>query len=467
MMIGSLTVTIPQPWNHHHCLRPTPPRIKCESGGVPLTKQGHGFLSSLAATTGISDPTTANRLIKKFVASSPKSIALNALSHLLSPRNSHPHLSALAFPLYTKISETSWYNWNPKLVANLIALLDKQGSHNESQALIFQAVSKLKSRERDLVQFYCNLIESCSKHESKQGFNDAYGYLSELVCNSSSVYVKRQGFKSMVSSLCEMGQPNEAEKVVEEMRKNGVKPSLFEFRFILFGYGRLGFFEEMERMVCEMEMEGFEIDTICSNMVLSSYGDFNALPKMVPWLQKMKTLQILFSVRTYNSVLNSCPMIMSLVQGLDGLPVSLAELVKVLNEEEALLVKELVESYSVLNEAMEWNGLEAKLDLHGMHVGSAYLIMLQWIEEMKCRFKVEECVIPAQITIVCGSGKHSSVRGESPVKTLIRKLMIQLKSPMKIDRKNIGCFIAKGQVVKNWLLFQLMEESFTWDWLRT
>ncbi|TYH26399.1 hypothetical protein ES288_A03G249300v1 [Gossypium darwinii] len=457
MVVGILTLTIPSSWNHHrrHCLRPTPPLIKCESGGVPLTKQAHRFFSSLTSTAAVDDLATANRLIKKFVASSPKSIALNALSHLLSPRNSHPHLSAIAFPLYTKISEASWYNWNPKLVADLVPLLDIQGKHDESQALISQVVSKIKFKERDLVQFYCNLIESCSKHESKQGFNDAYGYLSELVNNSSSMYVKKQGFKSMVSSLCEMGQPNEAENVVEDMIKNGVKPSLFELRFVLYGYGKMGFFEDMERMVKKMEIEGFSVDTISSNMILSSYGAYNALPKMVPWLQKMKALEIPFSIRTYNCVLNSCPMIMSFVRGSGGFPVSVSELVNVLDEAEALLVKELVESSSVLDEAMEWDDLELKLDLHGMHSGSAYLIMLQWIEEMKSRFRVEECVVPAQITVVCGTGKHSSVRGESPVKTLIKAMMVQMKSPMRIDRKNIGCFIAKGQVVRNWLIQSL------------
>ncbi|TYI95269.1 hypothetical protein E1A91_D02G267500v1 [Gossypium mustelinum] len=447
MVIGILTLTIPSSWNHHHrrhCLRPTPPLIKWESGGVPLTKQAHRFFSSLTSTAAVDDPATANRLIKKFVASSPKSIALNALSHLLSPRNSHPHLSAIAFPLYTKISEASWYNWNPKLVADLVPLLDIQGKHDESQALISQVVSKLKFKERDLVQFYCNLIESCSKHESKQGFNDAYGYLSELVNNSSSMYVKKQGYKSMVSSLCEMGQPNEAENVVEDMIKNGVKPSLFELRFVLYGYGKMGFFEDMERMVKKMEIEGFGVDTISSNMILSSYGAYNALPKMIP-----------FSIRTYNCVLNSCPMIMSFVRGSGGFPVSVSELVNVLDEDEALLVKELVESSSVLDEAMEWDDLELKLDLHGMHSGSAYLIMLQWIKEMKSRFRVEECVVPAQITVVCGTGKHSSVRGESPVKTLIKAMMVQMKSPMRIDRKNIGCFIAKGQVVRNWLIQSL------------
>nr|KJB32685.1 hypothetical protein B456_005G255600 [Gossypium raimondii] len=391
MVIGILTLTIPSSWNHRrrHCLRPTPPLIKCESGGVPLTKQAHRFFSSLTSTAAVDDPATANRLIKKFVASSPKSIALNALSHLLSPRNSHPHLSAIAFPLYTKISEASWYNWNPKLVADLVPLLDIQG------------------------------------------------------------------YKSMVSSLCEMGQPNEAENVVEDMIKNGVKPSLFELRFVLYGYGKMGFFEDMERMVKKMEIEGFGVDTISSNMILSSYGAYNALPKMVPWLQKMKALEIPFSIRTYNCVLNSCPMIMSFVRGSGGFPVSVSELVNVLDEDEALLVKELVESSSVLDEAMEWDDLELKLDLHGMHSGSAYLIMLQWIKEMKSRFRVKECVVPAQITVVCGTGKHSSVRGESPVKTLIKAMMVQMKSPMRIDRKNIGCFIAKGQVVRNWLIQSL------------
>lgn len=102
MVVGILTLTIPPPWNHRrrrHFLRPTLPLIKCESGGVPLTKQVHRFFSSLTSTAAVDDPATANRLIKKFVASSPKSIALNALSHLLSPRNSHPHLSAIAFPV--------------------------------------------------------------------------------------------------------------------------------------------------------------------------------------------------------------------------------------------------------------------------------------------------------------------------------------------------------------------------------
>lgn len=351
-----------------------------------------------------------------------------------------------------RITEESWFQWNPKLVAEIIAFLDKQGQREEAETIILETLSKLESRERELVLFYCNLIDSFCKHDSKRGFDDTYARLNQLVNSSSSVYVKRQALKSMISGLCEMGQPHEAENLIEEMRVKGLEPSGFEYKCIIYGYGRLGLLEDMERIVNQMESDGTRVDTVCSNMVLSSYGDHNELSRMVLWLQKMKDSGIPFSVRTYNSVLNSCSTIMSMLQDLNSndFPLSLLELTEVLNEEEVSLVKELEDS-SVLDEAMKWDSGETKLDLHGMHLGSAYFIILQWMDEMRNRFNNEKHVIPAEITVVCGSGKHSTVRGESPVKAMVKKMMVRTSSPLRVHRNNIGCFIAKGHVVKDWL----------------
>jgi hypothetical protein len=66
-----------------------------------------GFINqSLAATSkevqrffSAGVPTITNRLIKKFVASSPESIALDALSHLLSPDFTHPLLPSPTLPV--------------------------------------------------------------------------------------------------------------------------------------------------------------------------------------------------------------------------------------------------------------------------------------------------------------------------------------------------------------------------------
>ncbi|XP_031264378.1 pentatricopeptide repeat-containing protein At2g17033-like isoform X2 [Pistacia vera] len=402
--MGSLHVRIPPPWNHNvrrlHNQEPQQPL--CHFPSASLSKQGQRFLRSLVVTR---DSKTANRLISKFVASSPQFIALNALSHLLSPHSTHPHhLSSLALPLYLRITEESWFKWNPKLVAELMAMLVKQGKHEETEALMSERVGKLEFRERELVVFYGNLIDSYCKNDLKGEFHEICG-------------LKRHGYKSMVSGLCEMGQPHEAENRVEEMRVEGLKPTGFEFRCLVYGYGRLGLFEEMERCVKKMESEGLEVDTVCSNMVLSSYGACNELSRMV-----------------------------SMLQDLNDFPVSITKLTGSLNGDEVQLVESCV-----LNEAMEWNSMEVKLDLHGMHLGSAYLIMLQWMEEMRFRFSDGNYAIPAEVTVVCGLGKHSSVRGESPVKAMVKNMVIRTNCPLRIDRNNIGCFVGKGHVVKNWL----------------
>ncbi|KAL4616312.1 hypothetical protein ACB092_07G189900 [Castanea dentata] len=324
--------------------------------------------------------------IQKFVATSPKSVSPNTLS----PHTSHPHLSALALPFYTRITEATWFDWNPKLVADLVALLDKQGRYEESEKLISEAVSKIELREREL-------------QGSKRGFDVSFTRLNRVVDDSSSAYVKQRGFEAMVSGLCEMGQVCEAEKVFDEMRVRGVKVSRFEFR-----------------VVNQMESEGFVADTICCNMILSAYGCHCELARM-RW-RPVWTLRL-----------------------------SIGELSGILSGDEALVVKELVGYNSVLEEIMTWDSLEGKLDLHGMHLGSCYLMMLKWMEEVRIGFKDGKYVIPREITLVCGLGKHSNVRDESPVKILVRKMLVRLKSPMRNDRKNVGCFVAKGKVVRDWL----------------
>lgn len=337
-------------------------------------------------------------------------------------------------------------------MADLVAFLDKQGRHEEAQTLISEATSRLESRKRELALFYCKLVESHSKRGSQIGFDVAYCYLNQLLRTSSSVYIKRRAYEYMVSGLCSMDRPREAENLVQDLRDNGgLEPTAFELKSIMYGYGRLGLFQDLQRVVDQMEKSGLVIDTVCSNMVLSTYGIHGEHMKMVSWLQRMKNSGIPFSVRTYNSVSNSCPTIMRKMVELNDLPLSIKELDASLEGGEGMVVRELVESCVILEEVMVWDSLEAKLDLHGFHLGSSYLVMLLWLEEMQRRLNDSAYGIPAEITVVCGSGRHSNVRGESPVKVLVKEMMVKMRSPLRIDRKNNGCFVAKGKTVKNWL----------------
>ncbi|KAL7181505.1 hypothetical protein ACSBR1_040406 [Camellia fascicularis] len=197
-----------------------------------------------------------------------------------------------------------------------------------------------------------NLIDSYSNHKSKLGFFDSYSRLKELVYPPSSVYVKRRAFESMVSGLCAMDLPHEVENVMEEMRDLVVKSSVFEFRSVIYAYGKLGLFADMKRCVVQKKIEGFILHTVCSIMVLSSFGAHGELSEMLLWLQMMKS----------------------------------PEPIENLRGDEGLLVQELIGS-SVLEKAMEWSSLEGKLDLHGMHLGLTCLIKLQLAEKLWLRFR--------------------------------------------------------------------------------
>ncbi|KAK8934272.1 Pentatricopeptide repeat-containing protein [Platanthera zijinensis] len=413
------------------------PSLRCP---VPAcsSKQSHRLLSSLSAAP---DTSSASRLLRKFVASSSKSTALQALSFLIS------HSSPFSLHLYQSLSECPWFQWNSKLTASLISFLEEHHRPLDALTLISQSSSILRS-PRDLVFFYCDLIDAFSDRRLKFSALRTYAMLKEIPFSG------RRPYETMVRGLCLMGMPADAEKFLHEMRLSGFTPSPFEFRLLFQAYGRSAAFGDMTRVLELMQENGISLDTICANIVLSCYGDAGKFSEMVSWIHKMRESDIEFSIRTYNSVLNSSPTLITLTNDVRFLPLSIDALLRKMEDEsgyldEPLLLGELTK-LPLLDAIVEWSDSEVKLDLHGLHVTTAYVILLQWMEVVGSRL-ARGMKAPLEFSIICGSGKHSRMRGESPVKKLVSVMMFQLKSPLKIDRKNIGKFVAKGKPVRDWL----------------
>lgn len=246
-----------------------------------------------------------------------------------------------------------------------------------------------------------------------------------------------------------MGFPSEAEAMLDEMAAAGFQPSAFEVRTIIHGYGKKQLFEDMRRLLGRVV-----VDTVCANIVLSCFGECGEFGEMVAWVREMKGMGVGVSVRTFNTVLNSCATVVSMMGDLKTLPLSVDDFVRKVEEEspiqdEVLLVSEMV-GYQVFDEMLEWSASEGKLDLHGCHTASAYLVLLQWMRELRMRFLAGE-IVPMEISIVCGTGKHSRKVAVSPIKQMVSEMMFRLESPMKMDRKNVGRFVAKGKMVNKWL----------------
>ncbi|XP_031495956.1 pentatricopeptide repeat-containing protein At2g17033 [Nymphaea colorata] len=411
-----------------------------------LSKSGGRLLSTLERTRG--DPVATARLVRRLVSSSSRPLLLSTLDHILVS-DSHWEF---ALPLYVRLLETPWYRWNPKTVARLAALLEKHGLSTESRSLISDGAVRLKGMKGSSgsAEFYCDLVEFYSKNGLQQ---QVFDLISEMASQSSSM---SRCYSVIVNALARLDLPDQAEEKLEEMEASGFGPSAFDFRSVVLAYGRAGRFSEMQCVVDRMQKKlGFSaLDTVCSNMILTSLGDHGKHATMIEWIKKMRHLGIGFSIRTYNSVSNSCPRLSSILKA-EPIPLSVNGLFRRLRssedcEDEMLLIGEIVSAIGLLPETVGWSSSEWRLDLHGFHICAAYLNLLQWLEEMRLRIDDGGARPPYEVSIVCGSGKHSTVRGESPVRSLVSGMMFRTRSPLKIDRLNGGRFIAKGKAVKEW-----------------
>ncbi|VFQ93095.1 unnamed protein product [Cuscuta campestris] len=430
----------------HRLLRP----CRCGPGN-----EDDRFLNSVLLASP--DDDNLRRMLRQFVESTSQDYAVGTLFRLTSPAtsSSNPRLSSLALPLYQVLTETAWFQWSPRVVTKVIALLHKQEQHCEAEYLTKETISILNVRGKSaLTIFYGQLVEELSKHELRREVLHTCEELRRhlLVGNRPAAWALLFGYQSMIKAMHLLGMPYIIEKLMEEMRELGLKVSAFEHTCLVYGYGKLGLFKEMKRALADMRRDGFAVDRLVTTMVLSSFGAHGQLGEMETWLRKMKDANVKPHMRTFNTVLNNCPKLRALLQDAmekdEDLPLSLKELLDYLGGDERSLVLCLVESSSLIRQTRIW----ANLDLHGMHLTTAYLFMLLWLCELRWICKRHSYKLPSEVKVVCGKGSHSVVRFKSPLQELVQKMVVQLDLPLRNDSETIGCFVAKGKILKDWML---------------
>ncbi|KAL5066808.1 hypothetical protein RYX36_017695 [Vicia faba] len=57
--------------------------------------------------------------------------------------------------------------------------------------------------------------------------------------------------------------------------------------------------------------------------------------------------------------------------------------------------------------------------------------------------------IIAEIIVVCGVGKHRSEKGESSIKALGQKMLMEMKSPLRIDKRKMDALLVKVKLLKS------------------
>ncbi|GJN18826.1 hypothetical protein PR202_gb06029 [Eleusine coracana subsp. coracana] len=416
------------------------------SGGGSSWRSERRLMSELERTVTAG---AAERVFRSYVGNKSERAALAALSRLLM--DSDP----LAIPFYEAVTQARWFKWSSIHAAAVAALLEVSGSTGESRSLISDSISQHLQFTDEVALFYCDLMAAFSSRGLKDRAMDFYKELRSMPLTGRKTYM------AMIKSLCLMGLPTEAEEALKEMVSLGYQPEAFQFGLVAKCYGKSGSIVEMERVISSMSDAGIRLGTGAANIVLSCYSSCREHSKMLAWLKKMRKLRTTPTTKAYNFVLNSCPTLASMVQELGpSLPLSTRGLVKKLKSispqtAEAELVHELLASSPVLDKAMEWSDTEVKLNLHGFSTVAAYVLMLQWVDMMKDR------TLPLEVSVVCGIGKHSDVRGEPKVRELAQEVLSRMESPLRLSTRNKGRLVAKRDRVKQWLTSLPVPEEST------
>ncbi|CAD6248322.1 unnamed protein product [Miscanthus lutarioriparius] len=415
------------------------------SGGGSSWRSERRLMSELERTVTAG---AAERVIRSYVGTKSERAALAALSRLLM--DSDP----LAIPFYEAVTQARWFKWSSIHAAAVAALLEANGSTGESRSLISDSISQHLQSTNEVALFYCDLMAAFSSRGLKDKAMDFYAELRSMPLSGRKTYM------AMIKSLCLLGLPTEAEVTLREMVSLGYQPEAFQFGSVAKCYGKSGSLADMERVIASMADAGIRFGIGAADTVLSCYSSCHDHSKMLTWLKKMRKLRIAPTTKGYNFVLNSCSSLASVVQELGpSLPLSTTGLVKRLKSVSTLaaeveLVQELLASSSVLDKAMEWSETEVKLNLHGFSTVSAYVLILQWVDAVKGR------TLPLEVSVVCGIGKHSDVRGEPKVRELAQEVLSRMGSPLQLSTRNKGRLVAKRDRVKQWLAsFPVPEEG--------
>lgn len=415
------------------------------SGGGSSWRSERRLMSELERTVTAG---ATERVIRSYVGTKSERAALAALSRLLM--DSDP----LAIPFYEAVTQARWFKWSSIHAAAVAALLEANGRAGESRSLIADSVSQhLQQSTDEVALFYCDLMAAFSSRGLKDRATEFH-----LELRSMPPLSGRKAYAAMVKSLCLLGMPAEAEAALREMVSRGHRPEAAQFGAVARCYGRAGSPADMERVIASMaDAGGIRLGAGAADAVLSCYSACRDHARTLAWLKRMRKLRVAVTAKGYNLVLNSCPSLASVVRELGPeLPLSTAGLVGWLRSAsttpapaaEVEVVRELLaSSASVLDRAMEWSEAEAKLNLHGFSTVAAYVLVLQWVDAVRGRARA----LPLEVSVVCGVGKHSDVRGESRVRELAQEVLGRMGSPLKLSARNRGRLVAKRDRVEQWL----------------
>ncbi|KAI5062340.1 hypothetical protein GOP47_0022879 [Adiantum capillus-veneris] len=389
--------------------------------------------------------TSLSTTLRRSVRHLPRPTLLATLRHLL-----HQHDWQLALPIYLSLLDIPWFNWNAELHAEIVALLTASEQVEQVQSLLEGLEEKLDLKQH--MHFNRNLLQQYARFGLKDEMLVSYGVLQAL----TPPHAKGHSLSALLHAYASMDLPQESLAILKDMQQQGLKPSLKDFKVILFSLGKCGMFSDMEAFACEMEKLKLLNDPVIFNMIITTYATAENYDKVNEWLLKLLETGLKPSARSLNAVAKACRVLTEVASSKKFVKKdALLEYLKSQGAKngELEVLKALLE-HCLVDEVVAWDS-NWELDVHSASIGSAYVMLCCWLEDVVRRLKVKG-TFPSEVGIITGWGKHSETRGTSLIKLTIRDLLESVDGPFRN-------FFIPG----SWLARRIMDELrlFVWEGL--
>ncbi|CAE5966346.1 unnamed protein product [Arabidopsis arenosa] len=204
-----------------------------------------------------------------------------------------------ALEVFDMLREQTFYQPKEGTYMKLLVLLGKSGQPNRAQKLFDEM---LEEGLEPTVELYTALLAAYTRSNL---IDDAFSILDtmkSLPQCQPDVFT----YSTLLKACVDASQFDLVDSLYKEMDERLITPNTVTQNIVLSGYGRVGRFDQMEKVLSDMLVStACKPDVWTMNIILSVFGNMGKIDMMESWYEKFRNFGIEPETRTFNILIGS------------------------------------------------------------------------------------------------------------------------------------------------------------------
>lgn len=204
-----------------------------------------------------------------------------------------------ALKIFELLRKQHWYEPRTRTYTKLLVMLGKC-KQPEQAGFLFELM--LSEGIKPTIDVYTTLLGAYGKSGL---LNKAFSIFDDMKSVSEckpDVYT----YTVLLNCCCKFGHFDMIKRILDEMSYLGIQCNSVTYNTIIDGYGKAKMFEEMERLLGDMIMNGDSVpDIVTFNSVIGAYGNSGHIKEMEKWYDEFRLMELKPDDKTFNILIRS------------------------------------------------------------------------------------------------------------------------------------------------------------------